>query len=1324
MPDPLPPTVLHEGGVPVVAADSDGPAFRPPLAADELGVLAGYRVQKLLGKGGMGAVYLALDDGLRRRVALKVMLPRYAANADANERFRREARAAAAVRHDNVVTVYQVGEDCGTPFLAMELLTGYPLNAYLKRKGRLTVPQALRVGVEVASGLAAAHAMGLVHRDIKPANLWLEAPQGRIKILDFGLAKPTGEGELAELTGEGAVMGTPAYMSPEQTRGGTIDARSDLFSLGVVLYQLCTGARPFDRATAMATAVAIASDEPTAVRDLNPDVPEAFATVIHALLAKAPAQRPQTAAEVARRLRELERTGGAAPLPEVTAAPAAPQVVYVPIQVTAYEPGASAFANLDSTETNDPTPAPDAPAPEQTARQVRPLRFPWRAVAASLALLAVAIGAVAIYPNRPKPTPAIPVEPPIVESKGKIDLPPKKPDPQREFALWVFERGGTVDVAGKTCNGKAELPDGPLAVTGVTFAAPSKYTPSDDDVPRFDARPDLAKLKFDKVDFTDAGFAKLLGAVGPRLAELWLDAPKLSPAALAGLTKCAKLNTLYVRGVPELSGRLGFLAELPDLTTLGVSGGLADADLAVLKNKKMLVLVLDGCARVTAAGLEHLAGSRDSLTGLNVTSTGVKGRAGAEAVARFTNLVSLTAVGVGWNDDDVALLRATPKLQTLYLSGNSLTDRCAETLRELRELVTLLLIGTDLSDPGLKRLRDNKNLVHLHLQRTKVTLTGVKAFQDTLPACAVGFDYTPADDPDRRLAEWVIGHGGEVGLIGDPKSVAVLDVRDVAKLPPGPLRVCVVGTSANANSYRMTDADIARFRDCPRVYKLASPGVQTDLTDAGYKALSELPAAPRFEHLVLRAPKATAAGVAHLAKCPNLITLDVSGANLGDVGLPPLPALPRLARLTAEGCKLTDAGVADLHTRRLSLLKLANNPGISAGAAAGLLGPNLPGNDLAALDLEGTGADDKVVLRAAQLVHLRSLSVRNTAVTDVGLAALVGKPTLETLDARGTKVTVPGAKRFLDVWPALPKGKRELLYDYNEDKDPDRRLAAWLLGKGGTVALSRPALKVTDLAQLPAGEVRVGVAYKWDPQKNPYAVTDADLDYFRDTGTYHFVMGTLNAFTDAGLDKFTRFPDAGRIKVLVLGSPKVTPEGYKHLKRLASLEQIHFGYLKVTDAVLAACGEIKTLTWINLQQGAFTAAGLRHLSKLPLTHLNLTETDTDDDGLEAVAGIAGMEKLVLHRTKVTNAGMARLAGMKKLAWLDVSGTEVTDDGMKAIAALPALQGLEAADTGLTDAGLKLLERVPTLTELDVRNTKVTPDGLAAFRKARPKCVLK
>jgi serine/threonine protein kinase len=177
----------------------------------------------------MGVVFQAEDRHLRRPVALKVMRPTLADSAEFHRRFLREARLAAAIEHEHIVTVYQVGEDRGVPFLAMQLLHGETLEARLERAGgRLPLPEVLRVGREVAEGLAAAHAKGLIHRDIKPANVWLEEGRGQVRIIDFGLAR--GAQPDAQFTQAGTVIGTPAYMAPEQATGAAVDARCDLFS--------------------------------------------------------------------------------------------------------------------------------------------------------------------------------------------------------------------------------------------------------------------------------------------------------------------------------------------------------------------------------------------------------------------------------------------------------------------------------------------------------------------------------------------------------------------------------------------------------------------------------------------------------------------------------------------------------------------------------------------------------------------------------------------------------------------------------------------------------------------------------------------------------------------------------------------------------------------------------------------------------------------------------------------------------------------------------------------------------------------------------------
>ena len=284
------------------------PTLGPSARRDFPTRLGCYQLTRKLGEGGMGAVFLAEDTSLHRQVALKVMRAEVVSQSDAGQRFLREARSMAALKQDNIVTIYAVGEDQGIPYLAMELLKGASLDAFLKSGKVLSIKSLLRISREIARGLGVAHAKGLIHRDIKPGNIWLEAPVGRVKILDFGLARPAEEA--GELTASGMVVGTPNYMSPEQARGEKVDARADLFSLGVLMYRMVTGRVPFQGPTLMAVLIAIGTETPTSVGKLKQDIPPRLSRLIDRLLAKRREDRPASADEVIAELTLIERDLG------------------------------------------------------------------------------------------------------------------------------------------------------------------------------------------------------------------------------------------------------------------------------------------------------------------------------------------------------------------------------------------------------------------------------------------------------------------------------------------------------------------------------------------------------------------------------------------------------------------------------------------------------------------------------------------------------------------------------------------------------------------------------------------------------------------------------------------------------------------------------------------------------------------------------------------------------------------------------------------------------------------------------------------------------
>lgn len=283
-----------ESPAPVRLNDFAVDYLHPSEHPNSLGRLGSYDISEVLGSGGMGIVLKGYDAKLHRLVAVKVMAPVLALNPTARKRFLREAQAAAAVRHPNVVTIHSVDED-RLPYLVMEFVDGPSLQQRLDAEGFLQLNQILRIGIQVASGLAAAHAQGLVHRDIKPGNILLESGIERVTITDFGLARAADD---ASVTREGTVVGTPQYMSPEQARGAPVEQTSDLFSLGSVLYALATGRPPFRAETPYGVMRRITDDSPTAIRDLNPEIPAWLCKIISRLMAKKKDDRFQSAAEV------------------------------------------------------------------------------------------------------------------------------------------------------------------------------------------------------------------------------------------------------------------------------------------------------------------------------------------------------------------------------------------------------------------------------------------------------------------------------------------------------------------------------------------------------------------------------------------------------------------------------------------------------------------------------------------------------------------------------------------------------------------------------------------------------------------------------------------------------------------------------------------------------------------------------------------------------------------------------------------------------------------------------------------------------------------
>jgi serine/threonine protein kinase/WD40 repeat protein len=316
----------------------------PPMKPGGLGRLGHYEVLQVLGRGGFGIVLRAFDEVLQRVVAVKVLAPAIAATSPARKRFLREARSSAAIRHENVVQVYAV-EEQPLPYLVMEFIPGETLQQMLDRTGPLDVPEVLRIGCQIGEGLAAAHGTGLIHRDVKPGNVLIEGgPRRQVKLTDFGLARAADD---ASISHSGLIAGTPLYMAPEQARGETLDHRADLFSLGSVLYVMCTGRPPFRASGSMAILKRVCEDNPRPIREIIPETPVWLCDLITRLHAKDPAERFQSAREVVDLLQryqaELATFGKVVPVPLPSTRPKRARSIQLGVAAAATLIGVLAF---------------------------------------------------------------------------------------------------------------------------------------------------------------------------------------------------------------------------------------------------------------------------------------------------------------------------------------------------------------------------------------------------------------------------------------------------------------------------------------------------------------------------------------------------------------------------------------------------------------------------------------------------------------------------------------------------------------------------------------------------------------------------------------------------------------------------------------------------------------------------------------------------------------------------------------------------------------------------------------------------------------------
>ena len=1382
----------------------------PPQSADEIGRIADFRVLGLLGIGGMAAVFEAEDTQLKRRVALKILHPAIAARPGSTERFLREARSAAALKHEHVVTIHQVGSQGETPFLVLELLHGETLEDRLVRAGRLSVPQIVRIGREIAEGLAAAHAQGLLHRDIKPTNVWLEGPQppnpvksllrddgqgdsvappgesksslqvesasGRVKILDFGLAKLWAAEP--ETSHAGMLIGTPRYMAPEQVAGDAVDPRTDLFSLGCVLYRMATGRAPFGGSDLLAVLRALACEEPLPLRTLNPQVPRALSDLVDKLLSKSPDDRPATAQVVVGQLRAIE-------------------------QGLARERVSTRPSGSD----------------RSSDRGGRPKwRKKWAigtgvGVAVLVPLVWYYFGPqiVRIATNRGQVDSAELDSGTRVSTNGSAApkaAPPRsvrvaRSDPNTTAAKAVLSAGGTVEIrlqgaaADRSIKTIGELPSAQFRITSVSLA--SARPPLE---PIFAALTDpgldslvsldLSGLAFDRAHLSDVGLAQISGLTAlktltlkntgvtdaglkhleglTRLKSLALEGTRVSDAGLSHLQRLTALTTLDLTNTLVTDAGLKHLQGLTQLESLRLNGTqVTDAGLKLLPVLKKLHVLMLEWTRVTDAGLKQLQGlpqlDRLWLRGTRVTDAGMVHLSGLTKLG-ILDLTSLPVTNAG-----LAHLKGLTRLGRLYLGETRVTEAGLVELQGLKNLHVLSLKGaTQIDDAIVPRILNLGNLAELDLTDSRVSTKGFAALKAALPhSVRVAWS-----DPNTTAAKAVLSAGGtvEIRLQGTESDRSV---KAIAEFPSEPFRITVASLagarppleavfaalsgpgvdgliSLNLSGTVIGDADWLRLKGLTRLRSLALEGTvvrgpelkqlsgltnleelvlsRTETTDSG---LAHLRGLTRLTNLILDRTRVTDAGLAHVAGLKALRTLSLKNTAVTDAGLAYLEGLPELRSLILEATRVSDAGLKQL--QRLTKLESL------------WLG-------------YGTPVTDAGLAHLRQMKSLHELSLTRTNITDAGLAQLEGLPQLDSLWLRETHVTDAGLEHLRSL-----KKLRNLSLSHLPVTD------SGLINVETLKNLQQLFLDQTHVTD--AGLVYLkGLTQLYSLDVSETRVTDAGLAELQGLRNLQILsLQRLPRVSDAALRRILHLRGLRSIDVR---DTHISARGIEILK--AALPNLRITWSEPNYALARAVLEAGGGVDIRLEENG-TRRSVKAISELPvksfqvtrarlagsrpalqellsaivnsklgaLVAIDLSGTAIEDADVERLKPLVTLQELNLADTRITDASVPQLQSLTALRRLVLDGdairgpglthlqdfTELTELrlGCPALAelflveldGLKKLERLSLARSHVSDEGAKYLSQLTRLKELDLSDTQFTAAGVAELNKSLPQC---
>ena len=900
-----------------------------PELPDEIGRLGHFRILEVLGHGGMGIVLRAEDTKLARDVALKVLWPDRRTTKEIQLRFIREAKAMAAIKQENVVSIFSVEDASNYPFLVMELLHGKTLADRLTSSRSLEQLEIARLGKEIASGLDAAHSQRVIHRDLKPENIWIE-DSGRVKLLDFGLARS----DDVDLTHTGQMIGTPKYMSPEQAHGNRVDERSDLFSLGSVLYHMTTGKPPFQSSNIASTLVAISQVDYRPVELVRSGLKKELAHLIRQLLSKDPNDRPTSAGKVAKTLARIEHTTANDKLPQIEA------------EATNWSVRKRRTSSKKSTV---------------------PRIF---TICAGFVLMAVLATVVFIFSTRQGEV-IVELSSDVKIEKIKIDgnsVEFTQGDSPSTIKFHVDPGGHELKLV--TDSGvvlMTSLDTKPLVVqagkTATLKAWVKQQPPIQPVIPSPDSKT-TAKFEREVAEWvlsaggtvtTHQGAGDdVIVTVTDKLHQLPTERFRLHAVTLTGQNKITgeftryskQLKHLEVLGISNSTLTTIDLRKISDFPQLQIitmdECKIDDADLACFSNMKKLKKLRFGMTRMTAAGLSYLL-QVPNLHELTLTHQDIS----VEALRAIANL---------------------PKLKRLALYSSTITEEGTVIIGQMNELEELVLQDTPWAMSAIGQLANLQGLQKLNINGTGLTDEAITSLDSLLPNCQIEH----ANNPSRAIATVVLSLGGSVNITDYTQWTQIFNVADLPsdkfhlfgvdftnnqEVKLEDLGILAQSTTLERIKLGQTKVDDSVFPFLKQISKLRHVHLSwTQITDTGLAAVQDL----RLDILHLTGTRVTDRGMSQLAKHPSLTDLYLGQTRIGNESLKHLVSIPQLRYLAIDHNSITDDGLRFLHESET----------------------------LTGLHLEKTKVTDAGLVHLASIRSLKSLVLNETEVTKSGVESL------------------------------------------------------------------------------------------------------------------------------------------------------------------------------------------------------------------------------------------------------------------------------------------------------------------------------------------------